>query len=474
MSKNVRKSSVARRLFPLIAFLILLFDPVSAANIPDGFSFSSPMDLGLKAVYGYHNETPPVLDGFVAEGEYEGETVCKPGAGLVVSAEDGTEVSEEISGPFTAMEEVVHLNFDPSYFYVAIELSFSANGFSAYRHVSYGNVISVAVDLSAEDGENVAARHAGLRNVYYFSLSSPSPLAVSGTRLRYTSERFQSVTQISSTISSFKNCGYTDTDGEIWNGERYCREASLLCNEGMTRAVFECRIPVGDVLSCIDETKRAEVLTKMENGDFFCGSFLSQVSVGSLAGASCLTATTGIPTKSVCTFSDDGESWNEVLIRDFGLSKSTSYAIEWLMSPLVFGADDNMFSNPSFPDDDGKRELSENTHDAPSPSLAAPSTTANSGILTEEKTDPPIPETEDREEDESVFDGLPDEGDHIPESTEILPIENDEEGNETGLASSLILLLAGIFMLVSVIIVAFVFFKKEKEEKNNEKTKKSS
>ncbi len=567
MSKKVKLTLFFRCLTIFNLFIILFRLPTFATEASEKSSFSFNESLGLIAVAADKVDTAPVLDGIISEGEYVSKVEFTIAQGLSLTADSGEVVSSNYLEQYSDVKENVSVSYDDEYFYVAIDLSINDGKYTAFYHQLHGNVYSFAISLGVDPLENVAARSAALRNVYYFASSSKEAIAVTGARISFINGELRNELKISSSLKALKNNGYTDKNDVLWNGEKYCKESKFVCNENKSAASFECRIPVGDVLLSLSEEKREEVLGLLQNEEEFCGSFMAQASLAGMPSSS-LMACTAVSAKDFCSY-DDGKTWNEALIADFGIAPSTAYAIDYLMAPLSFGgretsspgndnddapaqnenvdkdgtavnnnvnndnASDNVLvqneeqntesnlqeqqkpnSSNSLPNrEEGKDGGSEggnikennqtesNTKEENEEKDAAEQTKKEETIKPEDSKEEKINEEDlvtilpnseyeimlpddfseknassfdhDAFEDESVFEELPDADDNLPEHTEIIPLDSEDDGSTENVLGTVVPFLAAVLMLVSVIAVAFIFFKIEKEEKNAEKTKKT-
>ncbi len=456
------------------ALIVLAFSlsiSTAAATFSKSFSFSSLENLGVAAIFANKADEAPAIDGTVSNNEYKGENILTTSDGLSFATEDGFEITEDKREALGNINETVSVSYDDRYFYVAIRL-FAPNGvLLPYDHDLYGNVFSVYISLSVAAGEDLLSRQAVLSNCYYFSSDSLSAVAMSGMRLQKQDNALKNVLQISSSMEAFQNKGFLDDMNVLWNGEKYCKEAAITLNGENSLLTFECRIPVGDVLLCLENDDRSEALSALKKEKAFVGSFLSRISVNSLADSSPLCVTSGISAKSVCPFSDTGETWNKVFVSHFMIQQTAAYSIDWLMTPLSFGGkleneDDGAGNILSAV---GDKPLNESVDDKEIAHIGAPP-----AVTTGTDVKDPVM-NQDALEDESVFDDLPDPGETLPEHTEIIPIESEAtKGESKNVFGSVFPFLAGVLMLVSVFVIAYVFFKNEKEEKNAKKTKKKT
>jgi len=468
-SKIVKKclSCFYRSVFFLLAFPLAVNS--SAAGSAAEFSF--PQSSEFLSVPAEKVTAAPLPDGKIDNNEYgEGEALSSF-SGLYFSDADGFEVTETQKEAYKNINETILVSFDDRYFYVALKLVSPEGRLGIYDHGLYGKVFSVSISLGFTKEEDLLSRQATLNNCYYFSCDSVEPVEVSGTRLRKENDSLKNVLQISSSVKAFQDRGFVDEEKTLWNGAKYCKEAAAFLNDKGSEISFECRIPVGDVLLCLKEEDRPDILSSLKDEETFFGSFLSQISVNSLTGSSPMLVTSGISAKSECTCVDSGETWNEVFISGLGLPRATAYAIDWIMTPLSFGGENSNEneSRPITPD------VSKNN---------IPGTNNKNNGETEVDvlvTPPPVSfgqafvdhsQNEGLVEDESVFEGLPETGENIPEHTEILPLEPEDEEETSSIWGSVLPFITGILMLVSVLIIAIIFFHKEKEEKNAEKSKK--
>lgn len=464
MSKNV----LFLRKVVCFFLLALISIRISVASFASRFdSVLSLLDeSGMKCVSTNVATQAPFADGVIGDDEYALFNDFSVGSGIFLYSSDG---KATVSDRYSSMEWKQALCFDDTYAYFAMKLEFPDAALHTYPHPSFGNVVSVSVFLGLDRGEDPACRNAGLENVYYFSMSEPKPVAVSGLRLKYIGDRYQLLSQISSTQVKYSDTGFVDESGTTWTGEKYLGEAGLAVAADAGSATFECRIPLGDVLITVDEKNGTDALERLKNDSDFKGSLQARISLCPLTGDEYLLASLG--RSALDEISDSEESFREALISRFGQSKNTAYAVEWI--PSVFSM--TSVSAPSLPsqtDSDGKDGSGSET-DPEIGNQENPFTDKPSVDEDQPSVPKPLPETGATVDDESVFDGLPDADDPLPENTEVLEIEA-EEGSGSTLISSVMLLIAGIFMIASVIAVAYFFFKKEKEEKNNEKAKKSS
>lgn len=476
MSKYIKKC--ISFLFKQFVIALAFSSSISAfgAQLPEKFSFSSPKHLGLSAVYAEKNTIIPVSNEDVFENKYDGKNTLTPSCGLNIATVDGCEVAEGKRDEYKNIKETVSVFYDDRYFYIFMELTAPDGNLAPCYCDPYGDVFLVSVSLGLDEGTDPVSCQAVLSNNYYYSIDSSSVVAVSGVRLRKQGNILKNTLQISSAVKVLENKGFVDDENVLWNGEKYCNEASVALSDDFAKLTFECRIPVGDVLLCLEEAQRAEAFLALKNNKAFYGSFLSQISVGSLKGDNPLLAVSGLSAKSVCPYSETGKSWNEILASDFGLPQETAYAIEWIMSPLSFGGmheESEDVTHSIQASDLTDRDLESKTDQGSAcdgvDALTGDESEKLEKIQNETNLDDGLPE------DESVFDHLPDAEDTIPEHTEIIPIETDatkEEGSTT--IGSVLPFFAGILMLASVFIIAYVFFRKEKEEKNAKKGKKKT
>ncbi|MBR4287983.1 MAG: hypothetical protein IKT50_00935 [Clostridia bacterium] len=477
MSKYIKKciSFFFKQFVLVLAFSLGI--NASGAQLPEKISFSSPKHLGLSAVCAEKSTVAPVLDGTVLENEYNEKNTLTPSYGLTIATGDGGEGAERKRDAYKNIKETVSVFYDDWYFYISMELIAPDGNLAPYCCDPYGDVFLVSVSLGLDEGADPVSCQAVLNNNYYYSLDSSSVVAVSGVRLRKQGNALKNTLQISSSVKMFQNKGFVDDENVLWNGEKYCEEASAVLNDDFTKLSFQCRIPVGDVLLCLEETQRTDAFLALKNDKAFCGSFLSQISVGSLTDDTPLLAVSGLSAKSVCPYSETGESWNEVLVSDFGLSQETSYAIDWIMSPLFFGGkqeEESADATDSIDTSDlTDRDLENKTNQGDACDSVGDLSGGESEKL--EKTQNESVSVEGLVEDESIFDHLPDAEDPLPEHTEIIPIETDAANAESSTSfGSVLPFFAGILMLASVFIIAYVFFRKEKEEKNAKKSKKKT
>lgn len=414
----------------LLSIIVVLCQGLTAfaAALPSDFTLLDLSGFGLPNIMLSRPEIAPVLDGTISSAEYGTLTSLDSGSGLVLK---GCDFSDSVKA-----SQTMAVAFCGDSLYVGTSFTLPAGFFAPQDKASYGKVYSIGFALSLSQGDHPLLREAGILQDYFFSSENSACVGVSGRRiLRATDGSSRVVRQISNTLL---DCGYTDADGVLWNGPQYCRSAAFSRSRSDLREtfVFEIRIPLGDALLSVPEDERASTEMAVLTGDGSrCGAFRTTLYLSKDTALTC-----GIDSSEPLS-SDDTTAWKDALSERYGSGTS----LDVIPLPLYLAGSPIRKGSVS------------------SAETSVPAVTTQTAVM------PPVPETEDREivtEDEALFADLPDEEDMIPEETQILPYDGEEEEASPSFVGSILSILSGVLVIAAVI--AIYLLEKHKEKKDRE------
>ncbi len=438
--------------FLLSIFVIFcLAHQVSAEALPSDFSLDDLSSFGIESLKLSRSITP-TIDGVISEGEYTATDWIYQGKGLCFTA-DGVVNNEHLDA-----KQKNYVALYGSFLVLAMEAQLPRNLVNAYDYNGSGPVYAVSFTLGLTPGNHPKLRASVWNQNYYFSAEDFDCAGVSGMRLVSSVEGPSRVAlQLSTFRPSLSKNGFTDENGILWDGKRFSEYAafSLVEKEDRVYAACEVMIPLEDaLLSVPDEQKSTVRNSVLANQGTLCGGFSASLSFSEMC-----TLVSGIPTEA--PYPDaSGQTWGDALSFCYSDGEET-YGLKVIPIPLYLAgnapAKDSAENRVPVFETDSKSEDKDSFVDAPSKflSLTPNVPTVSSSVLLE---------------DESVFDCLPDEGDAIPEESEILPIEKEEEEKKsTSLLGSVFTVLSGLLLLSAVIILCIYDRKREKREEEEEK-----
>jgi len=376
MNKKIK--SFVCLLLALSTAFVLLF---SVGYADSEFSFFDMTCFGVPAIQGGTCVGTPCLDGKIEAGEYgDRSTRLYYGKGISFQSEGGGEELSDFRLVFNGEQEKLFQDVSVSYnencLYLAVMLSPDASSLvSPVLHELAGRAYRVSVSLSLASTQSVPERLSNFSNHYFFSPADGSCIAVTGRRIRYGED---GIGRFIGTVSSFspKSERPYIEGAQIWNGNEYQKHAVLSDKSANERTVFECEIPIGDLLQTLTEEKRTLALQHLKNGtDAFCAGISLEFSVAdsylTTAGKS-LCLATGISSGGLCPFSQSGETWNQYLSNT--LFAGTSYTLERIPLPLYL-----VGTAPQVAEDDRENSETESDLNSGGNSAVIPGSPENGG-----------------------------------------------------------------------------------------------
>ena len=414
-----------------------------------------------------------VPDGKISQGEYSESVFFEESEGLYFMT-DG--VCYKSNASARATQENFVLLCD-NYVYCAVRLWLPLecgtvspalrNGIQSYR---------VSFSLSLAEGDHPVYKGSLLSNTYYFSAEDGSCIAFSGERIARSVNETSAVSKPLSTFTdSYRKNGVIASDGTKWDAEHYCKNAAFSIEEKPSGSILvaEAKIPVEDVLLSVVPSMRSAVQARL--GDppaILIGSFASSVDVDA---ASCIV--TGIPSQLLVPDSAEGQTLSDWMKKSFEVPVSGVYIPKVIPIPLHWGKEP-LSESQSIPVSQEKPPVTTTTilSSSKTPSSSASSSVEQLEVL------PPVEEVI-LENDESIFDSLPDPDEKLPEDTEIVyddPNSKYKDQEEGSLASSILATVSGILLFGAVVVLCIHFRdggkenEKKKQDQHRSKKKKST
>jgi len=429
----------------------------SAAALPEGGSAL----LSNVFLQGGRQVQAPTQDGAITADEYVSTSVVPLGQGLTLTSFGGDYKQDpsSLSASGFLAEETVCLSYDGSYFYIGLSLHLSSSTLLApYRHPRFGDCYFVSFSIGISPHGDLYQKTAYLTNQYYFSAGDYRCLAMSGTRIRRASDgEKQALYRLNDPAEN----AYTDDRGAYWDSSRYRDDVAYsLVREGdCCHIILEARVPRGDLMRTLSSRDASAVASILDSErDPYFVSFTSEFSLAELAGpakgeapfALCL----GFPVTDICPYSENGESWQEYLLRLEPNSANCTPVLP-LAVYLVGSPPSKLLPTDQVPPASvGKDD----------PAIPSPSVTASTDI----------PSDSSSTLSDEFLSYLPDPDAVLPENEEILYDESDfsnsKNGEESSIFGGIVTVAASILLFLSVIAAAILFRIREKKE---EKTKKS-
>jgi len=464
-----------RKIFPRILSILIVFcsltQSVCAASV---FSFSDLNSFGISSMT-VERKSAPACDGILSEGEYGIFTAFSENKGLY-SLSNGKYDPQILISNGTVLESAVVLS--GNMIFCALRFSgdedpvpIKKNGLDCFR---------VSFSLGLTPGDHPALRGSMLSNTYYFSASDFTCVGFIGERVaRSVHQNSVATKPINSFSSAYAENGVVTSDGAQWNAARYLKSAAFSLKSGAQRAemVAEVCIPLEDALLSVHPSERDVVASLIRNDSQpLCGGFSAAVDLNERVAL-----TVGLPSNASYPGFADGQELFSFLASNFEKPLSGIYVPEVIPIPFYWCGTPTQKAEASVPGDS-----------LPSFEPESKDDTSSVGALQSVQTQVPATSSvqlsedqNDAEEDESVFDSLPDSTDRIPEDTEILYDEkvsatSKKEQNDTSLASSILAAVTGALLFASVMVICIYFRdsdkkkKEEEEEARKKKRKKNS
>lgn len=432
------------------------------------FTFTDLSDFGISSL-GVYRAPSVSIDGTVSPSEYGSGTSFLDGSGLYLLKSDA--YSDAVR-PSSATVQESYVALSGEYVYCALRLR-SGDGAPIPLNKEFGPCYRVSISLSLSEGEHPALRGSALTNDYYFSAEDHTCISFYGDRIaRSLTEKAVSAKPLSSMTEKYRENGLVTSDGVLWNAAQYCNNTcfSLENVGGVSTLTFEAKIPLEDVLLSVHPTERDKIRIAVKSASrTLCGSFSSQIY---LSERTCLI--TGLP--SSVSFSD--ETLASFMERDYEKPASGLYIPKIIPVPLYWCGQ---------PPVKERVPVSKETQNVPSSEGISStekasfddSTVQNESVMNSQTSDDPSSGTAVQENDESVFESLPDGDDLLPEETQIIydtkTTTTTKKKNDNSLASSILATLTGAFLFGAVLILCIYFRDsgKREDEKNRKGKKKN-
>ena len=324
------------------------------------------------------------------------------------------------------------------------------NGIQCYR---------VSFSLSLAAGEHPVHKGAFLSNTYYFSSEDDSCIGFTGERIARSVNEMSTASKPLSTFSELYRENGVVSNGSVWNADFYCKNAAFSLEETSngTLLVVEVKIPLEDVLLSVPSSDRSGVQALLNNpSEILCGSFSTSIDLDAASSV-----VTGVPSQLQIPDSANQETLHEWMKKDFEVPVSGIYIPQVIPIPLHWG------KVPA-----AKDETSAVLQVEPPVTVNATSSTSHQALLKENssavKTQDVSPNEEAMEEnDESIFESLPNPDSKLPENTEIIYDETDPSAQKStagpSLASSIFATVAGAFLFASIMVLCIYFRDSGKE-----------
>ncbi len=399
-----------------------------------------------------------LCDGVISDGEYTNGATYKEGKGLFFLVDESY---SPLQGIAVQQENFISISHDMIYCALRLYVPCTFKTVSPAMH-NESSCYCVSVSLGLTQGDHPALRGSLLTNTYYFSASDNSCIGFTGERVARSISESSVVSRPLSTFSrAYRENGLVLSDGTCWNAETYCENAafSMQKNDLDTTVVVEVKIPLEDALLSVHPSQRDEVRNAIKTSpETLCGSFVSRVYLDATSSV-----ITGIPSRLPVGESETLFDWMK---NNFETPASGFFIPEILPIPLYLGDTvplQNKLQNQKAP--------------VTSTTSIPDITTSDSFVSVPPVTSQEIPlsSRDAVENDESIFDFLPDETDKIPEETQIVYAEKsaDEESEENSLPSNILATVTGVLIFASVLTLCIYFHHVEKKKEEAEKRKKN-
>ncbi len=427
---------------------------VAASNLPEDFTLYDLRGVGVPLYQASRTYAAPKADGMIESNEYAVANQAESGKGLWILSDtgtmDNTEVYLQQNGTLGKIKQETFVSFDGTYLYTAFRLNIpDKSRYQPIQNAAFGSCHTVQLFFGFHDGQNPAKRCSGLQNVYYFSANDLSCVGVTGTRIVRDETGNTTKSLYISSNSPYK--GYTASDGTLWNGTEYRRHAALAVAEngnGVT-VVFEGKILVEDALYGISEKQYKSILSSLKTGEGAVYASFNAMASLEKNGRNALCTSLGFSGNTPCPYSGDKENWNRALLSAYPEMQEDVYLPDYIPVPLYFNVpvppatSQQIISDakPTLPQSSIETDNNAQVDEGASWSVEKQDGSASVGVTTGEF---------DLDEDETVFDALPDADEMLPENTEKLELdEEDREKDDNGLLGKWLILLSGLLLLLS-------------------------
>ncbi len=462
--------------------------------------FAEKMDLsdlstfGILPMKGERAENVPTQDGKILSGEYPLPHVSDEKSGLAVVSSYENLLIEKAEKLKPVQES--YLSLDDKYIYCGLRLKMNTEEAIGVYKKNLGYVYPVLFSISLSSGNHPANRCSFLSNTYYFSAETGECVGVSGERIARSVENDTEIAcRISNVGGIHYNEAYKDENDVLWNADYYEKHAAFRIEKesGVTVITAEILLPIGDALLSVPASERSLVADQLQKRkETLCGSFLSQVGVFASGDKVVL----GLPTAQTYSVLQEGGSLKEYLKENYETPKSGLFLPDFLPIPLCFfcknaseeskktvekSETESFVSNSKGENQGHDASTAKSSEKSPPVSNEATSfekitKTEKESVFPEKAEENEILSSE-QENDESVFDYLPGEGDVLPEETEILYLSQSEKNSsesEGSLLGSTLTFLAGVFLFAAMIVLVFFVRERSGEKKDSENKPKSS
>ncbi len=402
------------------------------------------------------------LDGKISDGEYGKGTSFQGEKGLYLLNASTYHKGKASSN----LKQENYVLLSRNYVYCALRLivpfecgnvsSTMQNGLQSYR---------VTFSLGLAMGEHPALKGSLLSNSYYFSADNFSCIGFTGERIaRSVNESSIAAKPLSSFSASYRENGIVSADGTKWNADFYCKNSafSLEVTENGTILVAEAKIPLEDLLLSVAPSQRESTKTLLSAASAnLCGSYTTRVELNAL---SCVVS--GVPSELPLPDSTSSQTLYDWMKSNFETPVSGLYIPKVIPIPLYWGA----YIPAS--NENTSVQQGENSVDTTVPSSTAPNVTNQTSIPTI-TADVSLPQESDSvENDESIFDVLPNADDTLPEDTEIVYDEKASASNENekddSLTSTVLITVTGALLFASVMALCIYFRESDKENEKKQ------
>lgn len=457
-----------RRTFSFIALFIFFFGNLFYTNVyAHDFSLTDLSLFGIPAS-SLSRSTPATCDGRISSGEYGKGSTFDEGEGLFLLT-NGSYNDLETNVSSAQQENFALLADDDIYIAFRLRCRSSTLGVIVKNQQS---CYRVSVSLGLTPGEHPALRGSFLTNVYYFSSSDLSCVGFTGERKsRSLNEKSSFSKPLSSYVSSYSENGIVAADGTKWNAEQYCKNAAFSLNtEGdISTMIVEVRIPLEDALLSVHTSQRDSVRSIIKNQTkSLCGGITTCVDLNEY---SCIV--TGLPSDHAATFASQYDTIADWMEHEFEPPFSGVYIPSVVPIPLYLSGKPPKVSNvPS------TLKTAPPVSDEPVAEAIPSTTTAtNEAVPDPESVSDDLisdPTVNSSENDESIFDSLPESDDFIPEETEIVydaqSVTTKSQEKKDSLASNILATITGALLFASVMVLC-LFFRNSNSEKESDKKK---
>jgi hypothetical protein len=467
--------------FLVALLLLLMLFPSGVYAVDESVNLNDLRSFGVPCYQAERSAGNQYIDGVIRSDEFLHSNSVAYGKGLNLFSFGGAFSCPKEFVPDSFPKEMVQevfVSYDREYLYLSARLNQPLERFASPRSFPiFGSSYAVTVEISLSPESTLPSRLSRLYQTYYFSAKDLSCSAVEGARIFSTSSGQRFVGKIS-TRPNFSEAFVSTQTGEKINGQWYQNKAVLTSDR---TTVFECCIPLADLISPLSEEDKKRVLAAFSTGnDPLCGSLSLEWDCGITRnfpdGADSLVLSAGIPAKDGCPLSAEGENWQEYLCRQ---ESCNELDFDRIGVPLyLVGEIPPLKENTTEADranDSAAPPNSESSNSGDPNSSANPTSTAKrQNTFTETKSKSTTAKPKE-EQGSAPWDHLPETFEFQGETTEWIFLESSQsgEGEEDETIGSVLLVVAGILLFSSAVIAAFFFRSDQNVEKVVEKNKKT-